>query len=179
MHLESWSLGKRARLSRGTMLALFIIGFAGTARGTEGLVPFTGEKSSWHGFDRYDFLMDEQTLEVTPASGKAKGVKGQRPCIVVVQKTVAAGNPWSWQACYWDHEPQTEVELLKRGFHIVFVAPEDASMPIIPHCGKKISPNFRRWPSTTCRSCTFAAARISWWTGTLASSRTRTIPWAA
>ena len=25
------------------------------------LVPFDGEKSSWHGFDRYDFLMDEQT----------------------------------------------------------------------------------------------------------------------
>ncbi len=36
-------------------------------------------------------------------------------------KKAAAGNPWSWQACYWDHEPQTEVELLRRGFHIAFV----------------------------------------------------------
>jgi hypothetical protein len=23
---------------------------------------FTGDKTSWHGFDRYDFVMDEQTL---------------------------------------------------------------------------------------------------------------------
>ena len=28
--------------------------------------PFTGEKSSWHGFDRYDFVMDDQTFELTP-----------------------------------------------------------------------------------------------------------------
>jgi acetyl esterase/lipase len=85
---------------------------------------FEGEKTKWHGFDRYDFLMDEQTLAITPAVKGAKGAKGQRPCIVVVPKTAAPGNPWSWQACYWDHEPQAEVELLKRGFHIVFIAPD-------------------------------------------------------
>src|SRR5580700_7764544 len=29
--------------------------------------PFDGEKSAWHdGFDRYDFVMDEQTLVITP-----------------------------------------------------------------------------------------------------------------
>src|SRR5437588_430775 len=109
MHLESRRLGKRTHPALGALLALFVIGFAPTARGAEDLVPFTGEKSSWHGFDRYDFLLDEQTLEVTPAAmggkGGQGGAKGQRPCIVVVPKTVAAGNPWSWQACYWDHEP--------------------------------------------------------------------------
>jgi predicted esterase len=127
MHLESRRLGNRTDLALGTLLALFVSGFAGTARAAEPLVPFTGEKSSWHGFDRYDFLMDEQTFEVKPTSSKAKATKGQRPCIVVVPNAVAAGNPWSWQACYWDHEPQTEVELLKRGFHIAFVAPEDGA----------------------------------------------------
>ena len=86
---------------------------------------FEGEKTNWHGFDRYDFLMDEQTLTIKPAVNKGKsGVKGQRPCIVVVPKAAASGNPWSWQGCYWDHEPQAEVELLKRGFHIAFVAPD-------------------------------------------------------
>src|SRR5207253_7439831 len=50
MHLESRKLGGRARLV-GALLSLFILGFAGTARGAEGLVPFDGEKSSWHGFD--------------------------------------------------------------------------------------------------------------------------------
>ena len=124
MHLESRRLGKQMRLVLRALLAFFVIGFAGTARGAEDLVPFTGEKSSWHGFDRYDFLMDEQTFEVKPASAKAKAEKGQRPCIVVVPKTVAAGNPWSWRGCYWDHEPQAEVELLKRGFHIAFVTPD-------------------------------------------------------
>src|SRR5277367_6958447 len=124
MHLESRKLGERARLVAAALLSLFIIGFAGTARGAEGLVPFDGEKSSWHGFDRYDFLMDEQTLEIKPAVKGKGGEKGQRQCIVVVPKKAASGNPWSWRGCYWDHEPQTEVELLKRGFHIAFVAPD-------------------------------------------------------
>ncbi len=93
--------------------------------GPSGPPAFEGEKTTWHGFDRYDFLMDEQTLAITPTVNKGKvGGKGQRQCIVVVPKSAAAGNPWSWQGCYWDHEPQTEVELLKRGFHIAFVAPD-------------------------------------------------------
>src|SRR5450631_504219 len=92
---------------------------------------FTGEKSSWHGYDRYDFLMDEETLAITPykslpGEGNAVGApaKGQRRCIVVVPKQAAPGNPWSWRGCYWNHEPQTEVELLKRGFHIAFITPD-------------------------------------------------------
>ena len=43
---------------------------------------------------------------------------------MVVPKVAAPGNPWSWQGCYWDHEPQTEVELLRRGFHIAFITPD-------------------------------------------------------
>jgi hypothetical protein len=34
------------------------------------------------------------------------------------------GNPWSWRGQYWDHEPQAEVELLRRGFHVAFVTPD-------------------------------------------------------
>jgi hypothetical protein len=66
MHLESRKLGGRARLALGALLCLFVIGFARTARGAEDLVPFDGEKSSWHGFDRYDFLMDEANLTIKP-----------------------------------------------------------------------------------------------------------------
>src|SRR4030088_843765 len=93
-----------------------------------------GEKTAWHGFDRYDFVMDDQTLAIkafkSPTDEKnsvAAPPKGMKRCIVVVPKQAAPGNPWSRQACYWDHEPQTEVELLKRGFHIAFVAPEDGA----------------------------------------------------
>ena len=95
------------------------------------LVPFTGPHTSWHGFDRYDFLMDESTGDLQPTTaaadvGNAVGpvVKGQRHCIIVVPQTPAKGNPWSWQACYWDHQPQAEVELLKRGWCIAFINPE-------------------------------------------------------
>ena len=92
--------------------------------------PFEGEKSAWHdGFDRYDYVMDEETLAITPfkaPEGEKFGVKdpakGQRRCVVIVPKEAAPGHPWSWQGCYWDHQPQTEVELLHRGFHIAYVS---------------------------------------------------------
>ncbi len=92
--------------------------------------PFTGAKSLWHGFDRYDFLMDEENLAIKPADEKVKGeVAGQRRCIVVVPKAAAPGNPWSWRGCYWDHEPQAEIELLKRGFHIAYITANASLKP--------------------------------------------------
>src|ERR1700677_3618734 len=85
----------------------------------DGYTPFEGTKTDWHGFDRYDYFLDEQTLAIRPADDKSKG---QRLCIVVVPKTPAPGSPWSWRGCYWDHQPQTEIELLKRGFHIAYIS---------------------------------------------------------
>jgi pimeloyl-ACP methyl ester carboxylesterase len=90
---------------------------------------FTSEKTTWHeGFDRYDFLMDELTLEITPIKatqdegfGAKPPERGKLRCIVVLPKKAAPGNPWSWRGYYWDHEPQTEVELLKRGFCIAYI----------------------------------------------------------
>ncbi|MCW3094506.1 MAG: hypothetical protein JWL77_124 [Chthonomonadaceae bacterium] len=100
-------------------------------RGQSPPAAFEGEKTQWHGFDRYDFLMDETDLTIKPykvAPDERNAVRdqvpGQRRCVVVVPKAAAPGNPWSWQGCYWDHEPQTEVELLRRGFHIAFAAPD-------------------------------------------------------
>jgi len=89
---------------------------------------FTGEKTSWHGFDRYDFILDTNTLTITPYKSVDEGngvkdpAKGQRRCIIVVPKEFATGNPWSWRGCYWDHQPQTEIELLKRGFCIAYIS---------------------------------------------------------
>jgi hypothetical protein len=92
---------------------------------------FGSDKTLWHGFDRYDFVIDENTLAITPfkappdeGDGIKGEVKGQRRCIIVVPRKAAPGNPWSWRGCYWDHQPQTEVELLKRGFHVAFVTPD-------------------------------------------------------
>jgi hypothetical protein len=103
-----------------------------TPRAADDATTFAGEKTTWHeGFDRYDFVMDDQDLSIRPfkrQDDERFGVKppatGQRRCIVVVPKEPAPGKPWSWQGCYWDHEPQTEVELLRRGFHIAFITPD-------------------------------------------------------
>ncbi len=119
------------RVGVGAFLAATILGQAAISRAADGYTPFEGEKSSWHnGFDRYDYVMDEGSLAITPfrkTDGEGFGVKapekGRRRCIVVVPKQPAPGNPWSWQGCYWDHEPQAEVELLRRGFHIAFISP--------------------------------------------------------
>jgi hypothetical protein len=91
---------------------------------------FQGDKIDWHGFDRYDFVMDMQTLAITPfkaPAGEESGNlgtsdKGQLRCVVVVPKQAAPGNPWSWRGVYWNHQPQAEVELLKRGFHIAYIS---------------------------------------------------------
>jgi len=82
-------------------------------------VPFQGEKTTWHeGFDRYDFMMDDATGAITPMTALASEVTsfdvslkdGKRRCVVVAPKKAAPSNPWSWRGCYWDHQPQTEVD---------------------------------------------------------------------
>jgi pimeloyl-ACP methyl ester carboxylesterase len=65
--------------------------------------PFAGEKTAWHGYDRFDF----------PIDGRA--------CIVVAPKRAAAGRPWIWRARFFGHEPQTDLALLARGFHVAYM----------------------------------------------------------
>jgi hypothetical protein len=112
---------------------LLLLG-TGVSAGAESVMagdkPFQGEKSAWHdGFERYDYLMDETTLEIAPfkrPEGEKFAVndppKGKRRCVVIAPKQAAAGKPWSWRGCYWDHQPQAEVELLRRGFHVAYVS---------------------------------------------------------
>ena len=61
---------------------------------------FAGEKTSWYGFDRFDFLMNEAELTVKPFKASADEgtgvngqVEGQLRCIVVVPKEAASGKP--------------------------------------------------------------------------------------
>lgn len=121
--------------SRAVVLVLAsvaIAGIPGGARPEDRYVPFEGERSTWHGgFDRYDYLMGEQGREIRPFArpeGEGFGVRapaqGKRRCVMVVPKWPAPGNPWSWRGQYWDHEPQAEVELLRRGFHVAFITPD-------------------------------------------------------
>jgi len=119
------------KLVAPVLFAVCTLNFANTALAAESSapLPFDGGKTTWHGFDRYDFIMDAEALAIAPfksPDGEGNGVKdppkGQRRCIVVVPKMSAPGNPWSWRGCYWDHQPQTEIELLKRGFHVAYIS---------------------------------------------------------
>jgi lysophospholipase L1-like esterase len=62
--------------------------------------PFT--VSSFYGYECADFLFKGR---------KAKVVKPRR---------TAEGRPWIWRARFWGVEPQTDIALLDRGFHVVY-----------------------------------------------------------
>lgn len=43
-----------------------------------------------------------------------------REAKVVAPVFAAAGHPWIWRARFWSHEPQTDIALLERGYHVVY-----------------------------------------------------------
>jgi hypothetical protein len=126
-----------SRFGLKLFFAAAIVWTSSYATAADGYVPFAGEKTTWHeGFDRYDFMMDDATGAITSMTAPTSEVTsfgiddsvkdGKRRCVVVVLRKAAPGNPWSWQGRYWTHQPQTEIELLRRGFYIAFVAPTPA-----------------------------------------------------
>ena len=58
---------------------------------------------NFHGFTGYEFVDDEGAV-----------------CRVVEPRVVAKGRPWLWRARFWDFEPQTDIDLLERGYHIAY-----------------------------------------------------------
>jgi len=105
-----------------------LLGNPTTTRADDVASGFDGPKSLWHGFNRYDFTIDPLTMEIKPSV--APVTEGDIPdedgagninCVVVAPKSASAGHLWSWRGDYWDHEPQAEIELLNRGFFIVYV----------------------------------------------------------
>lgn len=124
-------------MNRRLSFAIVIAGFAAPWAQSATLQPFEGTKSEWHGFERHDLVMDLATGEVKPferdqakeGAGIGAPAAGTRRCIVVSPKNPADGNPWSWRGCYWDHQPGVEVELLKRGFHVVYISASNDLKP--------------------------------------------------
>lgn len=57
---------------------------------------------NFHGFKGYEY--------------NNEGVK----YYIVEPHTTAEGNPWIWRARFWGHEPQTDIDLLERGFHLTY-----------------------------------------------------------
>ncbi len=43
-----------------------------------------------------------------------------RECKVVKPHKVSAARPWMWRARFWAHEPQADITLLEKGYHLVY-----------------------------------------------------------
>jgi len=56
----------------------------------------------WNGFKQHDFKINSFD------------------CRVVAPLKAAKGKPWIWRARFWGHEPQTDIVLLKKGFHVAY-----------------------------------------------------------
>jgi hypothetical protein len=80
---------------------------------TQAAQPFPGKKSTWNGFDRYDFAVGEN-----------------KTCSIIVPENPLPGPPllgsnrsklWAWKGEFLDAFSKTEIELLKRGVYIVYL----------------------------------------------------------
>ena len=60
-------------------------------------------RSEWNGFARLDFVV------------------AGRPAWLVVPQEPAAGRPWIWRTEFFGHEPQADLALLERGWHVAYV----------------------------------------------------------
>lgn len=89
---------------------LLLIGFDGFAQSKTPADVFTigkgsiesAVKSSFHGYDCLSYSFRDREAKI------------------VKPKQAAQGMPWIWRARFWGHEPQLEIALLERGFHVVY-----------------------------------------------------------
>lgn len=80
------------------------ITLASAILGIATLVAYADEaKSSWNGYDRYDFIVDG------------------RACLLVAPKTPAEGTPWIWRTEFFDVSPQADLALLEKGYHVGYM----------------------------------------------------------
>ena len=57
----------------------------------------------WNGFEQRSLVVDG------------------RNALVVLPEKAAEGKPWIWRTEFFGHEPQADIALLKRGFHVVYI----------------------------------------------------------
>lgn len=65
--------------------------------------PFPGSVSSYHGFARYDFYVDDCAA------------------VVVAPAQSLPDRPWIWRAEFFDAFPGVDLALLDRGFHLAYI----------------------------------------------------------
>jgi len=71
-------------------------------------------------FDIFNSIKEEKKISSFYGYEMADFVFNNRNCKVVKPRKATAGLPWIWRARFWGHEPQTDIALLERGFHLVY-----------------------------------------------------------
>lgn len=56
----------------------------------------------WNGYERFDFTVNDKQIWL------------------IKPKQAAPGNPWIWRAEFFGHEPQGDLALLAKGFHVAY-----------------------------------------------------------
>lgn len=97
--------GLRTRLSG--FVVLLVLSILPRADAAGDALPFPGQRSTWNGYDRFDFQVDG------------------RPVLVVAPKQPAPGRPWVWHGEFFGHKPAPDIALLGNGFHIVYMRVPD------------------------------------------------------
>lgn len=91
-------------MNRARWLAIVSIGVAvWLAPGAAEEAPAPAKRSEWQGYERIDFTW------------------AGRPCILVLPKTAAPGKPWIWRTEFFGHQPQVDLALLARGWHVAYM----------------------------------------------------------
>jgi len=80
-----------------------ISSFAGPAPAASAPAAASIKKSEWNGFERQDFTIDG------------------RQAWLVLPKTPASGKPWIWRTEFFGHEPQGDIALLEKGYHVAYI----------------------------------------------------------
>jgi len=109
--LNQPSRERRAAGAAGILSLALVVSLAMSAPLRAGNPPdrpsFPGQRSTWNGYDRFDFQVD----------GK--------PVLVVAPKRPAPGRPWVWHGEFFGHRPDPDVALLGQGFHVVYMRVPD------------------------------------------------------
>lgn len=74
---------------------------------------FEGKKGNWHGFTSVEFTVNDKPVTVVLPE---KSANAELP-------------PWVWHGEFFGHRPQPDIELLKRGFHIVYTRARSPGLP--------------------------------------------------
>ena len=88
------------QLRVGIVVAVMAVG---AARAAERAVEVGVKTTEWNGYVRVDF----------PVAG--------RRGLVVAPKQAAPGRPWIWRTEFFGHQPQADIALLARGWHVAYM----------------------------------------------------------